>query len=47
MDFKTIKDLPGRGRKKSTTHRDDRRIVRLALQDRRKPSREIRNILDD
>ena len=47
IDFNTINDLPGRGRKKITTPQDDRRIVRLALQDRRKPAKEISNILND
>ena len=32
LNFKTINDLKGRGRKKCTTPQDDRRIVRLALQ---------------
>jgi hypothetical protein len=47
LNFGTIKDLAGRGRKKCTTPQDDRRIVRLALQDRRKPSKEIRDTLND
>jgi transposase len=46
LNFNTIKDLPGRGRKKKTTVQDDRRIVRLSLQDRRLPSKDIRDTLN-
>ena len=47
LNFETIKDLPGRGRKKIITPQDERRIVRLALQDRRRPSKDISNVLND
>jgi hypothetical protein len=47
LNFNTIKDLPGKGSKKCTTAQDDRRIVRVVLQDRRKPSKEICDTLND
>lgn len=47
LNFGTMTDLPGRGRKKCTTTQDDRRIVRMALKDRRKPSKEIRDTLNE
>ena len=44
---KTINNLTGRGRKKCTTPHDDRRLVRLSLQDRRRTSNDIRQSLND
>jgi len=43
----SIKTKYGRGRKKATTYKTDRRISRLALQNRRGTSREINKILSD
>lgn len=44
--YRTIKDLSGRGRKKKTTAQDDRRIVRISLQNRNMPSNEIQGIMN-
>ena len=40
----SVKDLPGRGRKKSTTQRQDRRLIRRSLNDRRLTSSDLKKV---
>ena len=42
----TIKDRPGRGRKKLTTPRQDRVIIKESLRDRRKASKQMATELE-
>ena len=44
--FGKVTDRPRSGRKKSTTARDDREIVRMVIKDRRKTSKDIAAVLD-
>ena len=40
----SVKDLPGRGRKKSTTQRQDSRLIRRSLNDRRLTSSDLKKV---
>ena len=42
----SVENQPGKGRKRTTTPRTDRRIIRLSLNDRKATSNEIKRMLD-